>query len=421
MKNPWRDLWVMMIVTAGMVLASILIPGEDTNAIPSESAGIPMDDDPLQHSSPTIYGINTDGFIVNKGTVGRNETLADILLEYGVSLTEIYNISLLPDSLLDERRMRRGNSYTFFSPAESTPSRPASYFVYEKDPLNYVRVGIAPDSIWAENGVKEVETRIEFASGTIESSLWESMMELETNPMLAIELSEIFAWSIDFFGIQKGDQYKVIYQESFVDSLSVGITKIMGAWFFHNETDFWAIPFTQHGERSFYDEKGNSLRKAFLKAPLRYSRISSGFSNSRLHPILKIRRPHHGVDYAAPTGTPVHTVGDGVITAVGYQRNGGGNYVKIKHNSVYSTTYMHLSRFGKGIKQGVYVKQGDVIGYVGSTGLASGPHLDFRFYRNGSAVNPLKVEAPPVEPVEEENLSAYKVVSNFTMQALKLL
>jgi murein DD-endopeptidase MepM/ murein hydrolase activator NlpD len=239
--------------------------------------------------------------------------------------------------------------------------------------------------------------------------------------MLAIELSEIFAWSIDFFGIQRGDQYKVIYQESFVDSQSIGITKVMGAWFYHNDTDFWAIPFTQGGERSFFDEKGNSLRKAFLKAPLRYSRISSGFSHSRMHPILKIRRPHHGVDYAAPAGTPVQTVGDGVITAVGYQRNGGGNYVKIKHNSVYSTTYMHLSRFGKGIRQGVYVKQGDVIGYVGSTGLASGPHLDFRFYRNGSAVNPLRVEAPPVEPVEEENLAAYQVVSSFTIQALKLL
>jgi murein DD-endopeptidase MepM/ murein hydrolase activator NlpD len=239
--------------------------------------------------------------------------------------------------------------------------------------------------------------------------------------MLAIELSEIFAWSIDFFGIQQGDRYKVIYQESFVDSQSIGITRIMGAWFYHNETDFWAIPFVQGGERSFFDEKGNSLRKAFLKAPLRYSRISSGFSHSRLHPILKIRRPHHGVDYAAPAGTPVLTVGDGVVTAVGYQRNGGGNYVKIKHNSVYSTTYMHLSRFGKGIRQGVYVKQGDIIGYVGSTGLSSGPHLDFRFYRNGSAVNPLRVEAPPVEPVEEENTAAYELVSTFTMQALKML
>jgi murein DD-endopeptidase MepM/ murein hydrolase activator NlpD len=421
MKKPWRDLIIMLPVTAGMVLASYLLHSDETIPVSSDPPVTSVEDEPAKEIPSTIYGLNPEAFIIQKGTVGRNETLADILLDHGVSLAEIYNISLLPDSLLDERKMRRGNSFAFFSPADSTSTNPTSYFVYEKDPLNFVRVGIAPDSIWAENNIKPVVTQVSIAAGTIESSLWESMLEMEINPMLAIELSEIFAWSIDFFGIQRGDQYKVIYQESFVDSQSIGITKVMGAWFYHNDTDFWAIPFTQGGERSFFDEKGNSLRKAFLKAPLRYSRISSGFSHSRMHPILKIRRPHHGVDYAAPAGTPVQTVGDGVITAVGYQRNGGGNYVKIKHNSVYSTTYMHLSRFGKGIRQGVYVKQGDVIGYVGSTGLASGPHLDFRFYRNGSAVNPLRVEAPPVEPVEEENLAAYQVVSSFTIQALKLL
>jgi len=247
------------------------------------------------------------------------------------------------------------------------------------------------------------------------------MVATDTDPMLAVELSEIFAWSIDFFGIQEGDRYKVLYEESYVDSLSVGIDRILGAWFFSSGTEFWAIPFEQDGVRSFFDEKGNSLRKAFLKAPLRYSRISSGFSNSRYHPVLKIRRPHHGVDYAAPTGTPVHTVGDGIVTKIGYQANGGGNYVKIKHNSVYTTTYMHLSRFGKGIRSGVYVKQGEIIGYVGATGLATGPHLDFRFYKNGSAVNPLTVEAPPVEPVHPENLNPYAFRKRVIMGALKLI
>jgi murein DD-endopeptidase MepM/ murein hydrolase activator NlpD len=417
----WSDVIFMLLVAAGLVLALLFIPwNEELSASPGDSE-THAEDPPEKEPQTLLYGIDLNSYRVRTGVVGRNETLADLLLAHGVSLTEIYNISLLPDSLLDERRMRRGNPYAFLSPSDSSGNPRASYFVYEKDPLNFVKVGIAPDSIWAENGTKQVKTSLQLASGTIETSLWESMVNSGTNPMLAIELSEIFAWSIDFFGIQQGDRYKVIYQESFVDSLSIGITRIMGAWFYHNETDFWAIPFVQGGERSFFDEKGNSLRKAFLKAPLRYSRISSGFSHSRLHPILKIRRPHHGVDYAAPAGTPVLTVGDGVVTAVGYQRNGGGNYVKIKHNSVYSTTYMHLSRFGNGIRQGAYVKQGDVIGYVGSTGLSSGPHLDFRFYRNGSAVNPLRVEAPPVEPVEEEMMAAYQLVSTFTMQALKML
>ena len=182
-----------------------------------------------------------------------------------------------------------------------------------------------------------------------------------------------------------------------------------------------AVPFEQDGVRSFFDEEGNSLRKAFLKAPLRFSRIASGFSHSRYHPVLKIRRPHHGVDYAAPSGTPVLSVGDGVITKVGYQRNGGGNYVKIKHNTVYSTTYMHLQGFGKGVKAGKRVNQGDVIGFVGATGLATGPHLDFRFYKNGSAVNPLRVEAPPVEPVHEENLPEYQIRLALTRGMLKLI
>jgi murein DD-endopeptidase MepM/ murein hydrolase activator NlpD len=277
------------------------------------------------------------------------------------------------------------------------------------------------DGIRAETRSKKVVRQVRMASGTIETSLWEAMIASGTDPMLAVELSEIFAWSIDFFGIQEGDRYKVIYEESYVDSQSIGINRILGAWFLHSGTEFWAIPFEQDGVRSFFDENGNSLRKAFLKAPLRFSRISSGFSSSRYHPVLKIRRPHHGVDYAAPTGTPVHSVGDGLVTQVGYQRNGGGNYVKIKHNSVYSTTYMHLSRFGKGIRSGTYVKQGDVIGYVGATGLATGPHLDFRFYRNGSAVNPLTVEAPPVEPVTKENLNAYAFRKKVVMGALKLI
>ena len=372
-----------------------------------------------------IYGIDLDQYQAVEGVVRRNQTLAHLLLPYGLTMQEIYRISLLPDSLINERKIQPGNRYLFYSKADSLEKLPGegaeSVFVYEKDLLHYVVITIDPDSIRARNGQKVVDTRIQTASGTIETSLWESMQASDANAMLAVELSEIFAWTIDFFGIQKGDRYKVIYEESYVDSVSIGINKIVGAWFYHSNSDFWAIPFVQDSVRSFFDEQGNSLRKAFLKAPLRFSRISSGYSDSRYHPVLKIRRPHHGVDYAAPRGTPVYTVGDGVITKVGFQKGGGGNYINIKHNSVYSTTYMHLNGFASGIKQGVYVKQGDLIGYVGSTGLATGPHLDFRFYKNGSAVNPLKVEAPPVEPIHENNLQAFNVARAFTMNWLKLL
>jgi murein DD-endopeptidase MepM/ murein hydrolase activator NlpD len=422
-KQVTSDIGVLLL--AGMFGIGLLFSACQSNPGPAY-ASVPVKpvESDTTRSLTDLYGIPLDLYTVKEGTVGRNQTLSDLLQPLGISLQEIYQVSLLPDSLINERRIKQGNRYLYYSRIPSAPEHPLyaeNIFIYEKDPLNFVAIQIDPDTLWAFNGTKPVETRLQFASGTIETSLWESMFVIGANPMLAVELSEIYAWSIDFFELQQGDRYKVIYEESFVDSASLGIDRIMGAWFFHNDYEFWAIPFVQDSVRSFFDEEGNSLRKAFLKAPLRYSRISSGFSNSRYHPVLKIRRPHHGVDYAAPTGTPVHTVGDGVITDVGYQKGGGGNYVKIKHNSVYSTTYMHLSGFGKGVRRGVYVKQGDVIGYVGSSGLATGPHLDFRFYKNGSAVNPLKVEAPPVEPVLEQNRQAFAIIRVFTVNWLKLL
>jgi len=413
-----RDLIVMLPLTILAVVLAWLMPGKAISALPANLSSVDIQTE-VEEEIPamTLYDIPLTDYQIIKGEVLRGQSLAEVLLPHGLSPLQIYEISLLPDSILDERRIRPGNKFTVFSTPDSIPAK----IVYEKDPLNYVTLHLDSDSLWAERGRKPIEQRLKTVSGTIESSLWESMIRAKANPMLAVELSEIFAWTIDFFGVQHGDRYRVIYEESYVDSQSIGINRIMGAWISHNGNDFWGIPFEQAGVISFYDEKGNSLRKAFLKAPLRFSRISSGFSNSRYHPVLKIRRPHHGVDYAAPRGTPVHTVGDGFITAVGYQKRGGGNYVKIKHNSVYSTTYMHLSKFGKDVKKGRYVNQGDVIGYVGATGLATGPHLDFRFFKNGSPVNPLKVEAPPVEPVHEDKLSAYKRRLGFTMSILKLV
>jgi murein DD-endopeptidase MepM/ murein hydrolase activator NlpD len=227
------------------------------------------------------------------------------------------------------------------------------------------------------------------------------MEEQQINPMVAIELSEIFAWSIDFFGLQKNDAFKIMYDEQFVDSISVGIGEIHGAWFLHAGKEFTAIPFEQDGEVEFFDAEGKSLRKAFLKAPLRFSRISSKFTGSRYHPVLHRNTTHYGVDYAAPSGTPVHAIGDGMIISAGWN-GGAGNMIKIRHNSVYSTGYMHLRAYGAGIKAGRYVRQGEIIGYVGSTGLSTGPHLDFRVWRNNSPVNPLTMESPSVEPVKPE-------------------
>ena len=368
----------------------------------------------IEHKVEYFYGIPVDSFTVVQGIIRRNQMLGNILYDYGVSNREVYELSLLPREKFDVRRVKAGNRYALF--LDSVGVR---YLVYEQDRVNYAVVHFE-DSIHVESREKPVDSRRLEASGELVTSMWEDFKAANVNPMLAIELSEIYAWSIDFFGLQQGDRFKVIYEESFVDSVSVGITKIHAAWFYHAGKAFWAIPFVQDSVMSFFDEEGNSLRKAFLKAPLRFSRISSRFSHSRLHPILKIRRPHHGVDYAAAPGTPVLAVGDGQVTAAAYER-GGGNYVKIKHNGVYNTTYMHLSRFGKGIRKGAWVKQGDVIGYVGSTGLSTGPHLDFRFYKNGYPIDPLKVEAPPVEPIYEENLVDFALVRNSFMTELNAI
>lgn len=362
-----------------------------------------------------IYEIPADSFKVLKGVIGRNQMLGNILSSYGVTNRQIFDISKLPREVFNERKIKAGNKYALFLKKDSIEN--VVFFVYEKDMVNYAVIHFE-DSIHVEQKAKTVIVETKEVSGEINSSLWESFLEMGANPFLAVELSEIYAWSIDFFGLQEGDKFKVIYDESFVDTNSVGVSTIYGTWFHHSGHEFWAIPFVQDSVRSFFDEEGNSLRKAFLKAPLSFSRISSRFSHSRMHPILKIRRPHHGVDYAAPMGTPVHAIGDGQIFARAYQR-GGGNYVKIKHNSVYSTTYMHLGGFGKGIKVGTYVKQGDVIGYVGSTGLSTGAHLDFRFYKNGQAVDPLKVEAPPVEPIHDSLRIDYDLVMKSMMRALR--
>jgi len=359
-----------------------------------------------EKESPTLlFGIPVDSFNLIPGHIKRNGFLSQILLQHGVSMHEIDLLVRNSDSIFDVRTIKAGNSYTLFCDTDSTAR--ARYLVYEHDPTTCY-VFSFNDSLNITPFRKEIKKIIRYSSGTIETSLWEAMMADSLHPTLAADLSEIYAWTVDFFGLQKGDSFKVIYEESFIDDESLGAGRIFGAQFTWAGKTTTAIPFIQKGVESFFDSQGNSLRKAFLKAPLRFSRISSRYSSSRLHPILRIRRPHLGVDYAAPLGTPVQAIGDGRVVAAGTE-NGSGRMVRIVHNSVYSTAYLHLSRFGPGIFQGAFVKQGDIIGFVGSSGLSTGPHLDFRFYRNGSPVDPLKVEAPPVEPVLDENRGKFEI------------
>jgi len=363
-----------------------------------------------------LYGIPVDSFEILFDVVKRNQMLLDILSDFNLPEGSIAGLISKEHDAFDLRKIRAGNKYVVFIEKDSI--RTLRYLVYEHTPIEYVRFCFG-DTVSIDVDHKEVRQETKFVQGKINTSLWNAMIDNGIDPTLANELSEIYAWSIDFFGLQPTDSFSVVYDEQYVDSISVGLGRIHAAYFRHTGIDFYAIPFVQDSVESYYDIEGQSLRKAFLKAPLRFSRISSRFSNSRFHPILKIRRPHHGVDYAAPSGTPVLAIGDGrIIKAKRGYNKGAGNMIKIRHNSVYTTAYLHLSGFAPGIQQGTYVKQGDVIGYVGTTGLSTGPHLDFRFYKSGKAIDPLKVEAPPVEPVHEENLTAFDSIKIATIKLL---
>ena len=365
-----------------------------------------------------LYGICIDSLDVVEGNVQKNEFLANILQKEGVSYNTVNYIDRNCRNVFDVRKIKVGNKYVFLKTRDSIPT--AKYWIYEIDRTNYAVFQLT-DSLSAWRGEKEVITKIEHVGVEIKSSLWNAMAEAGCNPDLILELSDIYAWTIDFFGIQPGDSCKVVFEEKYLagDTVPFGIGNVMASYFKSGGNSKFAFSFEQDGKKEYFDENGDNLRKAFLKAPLNYRRISSKFSNGRMHPVYHVVRPHHGVDYAAPIGTPVQSIGDGTVIAKGWDKKGGGNYVKIKHNSTYTTTYMHLKGFAKGISQGSKVKQGQTIGFVGSTGASTGPHLDFRLQKNGTYIDPLKFNSPSAEPVKKENMEQFKVGVDSLMIVLR--
>ena len=364
--------------------------------------------DDEQNQEPEIvlnkYGVNTDTLIETEGTVEKNETLGEIFESYGIGYQTVLDLVAASKDSFDLRKINYGHNFSIYFTDDSL--REFKHFAYEIDKVNYVFYDIA-DSITVRLGKKPTTVVERKVAGLINNSLWQTMQDINVNPALAIELSEVFAWQINFYGIQKGDGFKVLFKEAYVDSHFVGIKEITAAEFLHKGSVYTAVRYVQDGGVEFYDTAGFSLQKQFLKAPLKFSRISSRYNPSRLHPVLKYRRPHLGVDFAAPRGTPVRSIGDGEVIFRG-KKHEPGNFIKIRHNGTYMSGYMHLSKFEKGIVVGKKVRQGDIIGYVGSTGLSSGPHLDLRFWKNGQLVNYLKQEFPATHPVKEGNREKFK-------------
>jgi len=361
------------------------------------------------------YGIPVDSFNVATGEIAPGKNLGEILGEYGVSASQVDSLSKLSDGKFDLRSIRAGHTFKVFVQPDSTQQ--LAYWVYEISPIQYVVFSFR-DSLRVHVAQKPVRIVRKISRTTIKSSLWKAIADAKMNTALALELSEIYAWEVDFFGLKRNDSFKVVYDEMFVDSTSIGISKIYSAVFRHMGKDYYAFSYMQDSINSYWNEKGQSLKKAFLKAPLKFSRITSGYSMHRLHPVLKIFRPHQGIDYAAPVGTPVMTIGSGIVVLKAYSGS-AGYWIKVKHAANFTTSYMHLSRFAKGISLGGRVQQGQVIGFVGSTGYSTGAHLDFRVWKGSSPINPLKVQSPPEKPLRRESLDRFMLYRNSMMRLLK--
>ena len=355
------------------------------------------------------FGLPIDSFRVDTGFVKSGETLGGILGRLGADRKQLAQIATLPRSEFDVRSLRPGKEYYGLHQTDTAGVEHLMYWIY-KASVRETTVLHLTDPVHAEHHTKPLRYEAKSACVGIESSLWNAMTNNNLPVELALELSEIYAWTIDFFGLQKGDSIRVYYDEIYVDTLRTGIGQIYAANFYHARKWQEAFYFEAGNVHTYFDGDGKSLRKSFLKAPLNYKRISSHFTYARKHPVYKIVRPHTGVDYAAPMGTPVVAIGDGVVIEKGYKGQ-AGNMVKIKHNSTYTTAYLHLSKYGK-INVGSHVSQGQVIGYVGSTGASTGPHLDFRVWKNGKPIDPLKMESPPADPVPAKYRAEFDSVVN---------
>lgn len=366
---------------------------------------------PIEVYEPTmLYGMVVDSLQIVRNKIQRNQNLSDLLKPYNISKDDIYDLSIKSKGVFNIRKMGANKPYDIIHQNDSLKT--AKAMVYYHNDVDFVIFHL-DDSIYVEKGENEVIIKEQTATGIIYNSLAVTMDEMGLSPQLTNEIADVFAWQIDFFRLYPGDKFKVIYEEKLVGGKQIGIGDIKAALFEHNGHNSYAYYFDQGTSIDFFDEEGKSLRKAFLKYPVQFSRISSRYSGNRYHPVQKRYKAHRGTDFAAPRGTPIRSVGEGTVVAAQYGKY-NGNYVKIRHNSIYTTQYLHMSKIAPGIKPGAHVKQGQTIGYVGATGLANGNHVCYRFWKSGHQVDALKVKLPSSEPIKEE------LMTDFTQAAASL-
>ena len=345
------------------------------------------------------FGFTLNNFNVKKDTIESGDSFGLILEKNNLFYPKIYNIVQETKKVFDIRKINVGRPYTILSSKDSL-NKPL-VFIYQPNAIDYLVVSLS-DSLWAEKKQKEIKLKDFEAMGSIKSSLAETMQELNLSPLLTNELSEIYAWNIDFFRLEKGDNFKIQYTSRYVDdSTYIGLNRIHNAFFEHRGRPFYAIEFQTDSIRGmfeYFDDKGKNLRRAFLLSPVQFSRISSRYNLRRKIAYYGRVRPHYGTDFAAPVGTPIRSTANGTVVKSGYTK-GNGYYITVSHNATYSTQYLHMKK--RGLKVGTYVKQGDKIGEVGMTGFTSGPHVCYRFWKNGRQVDPLKQKLPEAKPISD--------------------
>lgn len=356
----------------------------------------------IQEEENLLFGININGLQITEGIVGKNQTLSSILSPFNVPYEIIDQIARKSKDVFDVRKIAFNKKFTVLTPEDSSQ---AQFFIYEPNPSEYVVFKLDDLEIYKEE--KPVELRHVEKGGIITDNLSFNMNKMGITNDMVDQFADLFGWYVNFRALQNGDVFKVVYKEKVIEDQVVGITDIEAAYFKHKGEEYHAIPFEQNGEVNFFDQEGNSFKKSFLRDPVKFTRISSKYNLRRFHPVQKRYKPHLGTDYAAATGTEIRTVGDGTVVEARFT-SANGNFVKIKHNDTYTTQYLHMSKIASGMKPGTRVKQGQVIGFVGSTGLATGPHLCFRFWKNGKQEDWLAEKLPPADPISKENREAFE-------------
>jgi murein DD-endopeptidase MepM/ murein hydrolase activator NlpD len=352
------------------------------------------------------FGIDLNEYEFRENKIKRGDTFGKILEENGIDYPQVYAILEAIKGNVSVRKLTLGKPYSLFYSKDSIPT--PEYFVYHPGVSGYSVIHLR-DSLYGQEVVKPTRVVELEASGVIESSLYETMQNSGINESLTYYLSDVYAWTVDFFRLQKGDRFKVIYTEKFVDdSISVGIERIKAAYFEHNGKPLYAFEFISDPEKGivdYFDNEANSLRRAFLQGPLKFNRVSSRYNLRRRIAYYGNRiRPHKGTDFAASVGTPILATANGTVVKSSYTR-GNGNYVTLKHNGTYSTQYLHMKK--RKVKVGEFVEQGDIIGWVGMTGNTSGPHVCYRFWKNGKQVDPFKQKLPDAKPISSELKSKF--------------